>query len=59
MTELEADVIEAAIEYINQRRRGLYRDKDKYFDRLTLAVDRLEMENDGEWTRPFGRTGNA
>lgn len=52
MTELEADVIEEAIEYVHQRRNGLYRDEPRYFQTLARAVDALEREHDWNWKRP-------
>ena len=47
--ELEQDVIEAAIEYSQQARHGLYRDLAQHRNALFEAVDRLVMEHDGRW----------
>lgn len=52
MNDLEAEVIEAAIEYVHQKRNGLYKDEPRYFRDLELATERLLLENDGEWKRP-------
>lgn len=52
MTELESEVIQAAIDYIHQSNHGLFKDVPRYQQSLGEAVDELFSENDGIWSPP-------
>ena len=49
VSELEQQVIEDAVEYVQQIRNGLYRDVPEARRRLIESVDRLLDENEGWW----------
>ncbi len=49
MTESEAQVIESAINFIQQIRHGLFKNNSKSKALLGNAVDELLSETDGDW----------
>jgi len=49
MNDFEREVIEAAIEYVNQRRRGQPLVRERSEQSLFDSVDALNDENDGRW----------
>ena len=49
MTEYEQEVIEAAIDYVQNLQNGLYRDMPELQRCLKVAVQDLLTENEGRW----------
>lgn len=58
MTEYEAEVISAAIEYADQCLHGRFGDDIKPRFTLFEAIDALRGENDGQWLAPFTKEDN-
>lgn len=49
-TELEDDVIQSAIDYVQRAvENGLYRDRERYLQELQESVERLLADDDGRW----------
>jgi len=49
LSEKEEAVIQAAIDYIDHRENGLFRDVPVYRTRLRVAVHTLRFEHEGRW----------
>jgi hypothetical protein len=49
LSEMEQEVIEAAIEFVNQTKHGRYRDVPNFYAVLVEAVEKLVIEHDGRW----------
>ena len=49
LSEQEQEVIQAAINFVDQTKNGRYRDVPNFYAELVNAVEQLVMEHDGRW----------